>query len=261
MLSSVLSEAPSPWEFGWDALVAIGTLLLAAVTAALAWSTRNLAAKTATEVEHSGRLVEASQRQVAASQEQAGIAQEALAASLEQTRISQLTLNAQVKPVLVDVPVESDVAERIRYPQRGPITGRSGAAYVSADDDEVLISVAFRNAGVGLAMIRGVGLRFRAEISSPSVMISPTNVAAGERGRVSFRAIPGSAAFVPLVSAIKRAEDFSLEVGYTDLTGQQYALTRFDIYFDAMAGAWFVRQVHFQEPGSELPFAGSAPTS
>jgi hypothetical protein len=33
----------SPWEFGWDALVAIGTLALASGTVFLAWTSSNLA--------------------------------------------------------------------------------------------------------------------------------------------------------------------------------------------------------------------------
>ena len=41
---------PSPFEWGWDALVAIGTLALAAATVLLAWSTRRLAAATAQDV-------------------------------------------------------------------------------------------------------------------------------------------------------------------------------------------------------------------
>ena len=37
----------APWEFGWDALVALGTIGLALFTAGLAWSTRSLAAASA----------------------------------------------------------------------------------------------------------------------------------------------------------------------------------------------------------------------
>ncbi|MET7484065.1 hypothetical protein [Streptomyces sp. NPDC005538] len=47
----VVSEtvAHSPWGFGWEALVAIATFLLAAVTVWLAWSTRRLARETAAD--------------------------------------------------------------------------------------------------------------------------------------------------------------------------------------------------------------------
>jgi hypothetical protein len=39
-----------PWEFGWEALVAIGTLSLAVFTGYLGWKTRTLAKSTADEV-------------------------------------------------------------------------------------------------------------------------------------------------------------------------------------------------------------------
>jgi hypothetical protein len=42
--------AVSPWEFGWEALVAIGTLLLALATAYLAFRTATLAKTSETEV-------------------------------------------------------------------------------------------------------------------------------------------------------------------------------------------------------------------
>lgn len=46
-----------PWAFGWDALVAFGTLSLAGVTFFLAWSTRRLAVETATEVQAQWRPI------------------------------------------------------------------------------------------------------------------------------------------------------------------------------------------------------------
>jgi hypothetical protein len=46
-----------PWEFGWEALVAIGTIGLATVTGYLAWTTRGLARETAAEVAAQSRPV------------------------------------------------------------------------------------------------------------------------------------------------------------------------------------------------------------
>jgi hypothetical protein len=46
-----------PWDFGWDALVAIGTISLALVTGYLALSTRQLARETAEEVASGSRPV------------------------------------------------------------------------------------------------------------------------------------------------------------------------------------------------------------
>jgi hypothetical protein len=43
-------HSPPQWTFGWEALVAIGTITLAAVTAGLAWSTRTVAQATRDEI-------------------------------------------------------------------------------------------------------------------------------------------------------------------------------------------------------------------
>jgi hypothetical protein len=50
-------ESVAPWEFGWDALVAIGTLALAIVTGWLAFSTRSLARESAADIKAQWRPV------------------------------------------------------------------------------------------------------------------------------------------------------------------------------------------------------------
>jgi hypothetical protein len=259
----LLVGEPSAWQFGWEALVAIGTLVLALATAALAWSTRNLAGQTTEEVKHSGRLVEESQRQAEAAASQAKATQDALAEAREQTRISQQTLNAQIRPVLIDVPLDLAVEEPMFYPGRDDaVTGHRGAVHVGVSDDEVLISHPVRNAGVGLAMIRGISLEIGTAIGSPPVSIVPANVAPGEHARVSFRMTPGDAAFAPVREVLVRNQSVSVIVAYSDLAGQQMTLSRFDLYYrDRAHWNWEVRQVHLQEPGTEHPFAGSAPLS
>ncbi|MFG2811470.1 COG1361 family protein [Streptomyces massasporeus] len=49
VIEVVIETAAHPWEFGWDALVAIGTLVLAAFTWRLAARTRQLAKETAAD--------------------------------------------------------------------------------------------------------------------------------------------------------------------------------------------------------------------
>jgi hypothetical protein len=56
MLLSGVHE-PSTWEFGWEALVALGTLGLALFTAYLAWTTRRLARTTGEDVRAGSRPV------------------------------------------------------------------------------------------------------------------------------------------------------------------------------------------------------------
>jgi hypothetical protein len=49
--------AVGPWEWGWEAFVAIGTVLLAAATVGLAWSTRGLAKASEAELRAQWRPV------------------------------------------------------------------------------------------------------------------------------------------------------------------------------------------------------------
>lgn len=61
---ALLGAEPSPWTWGWDALVAIGTLTLAIVTAALALVTRGMAAKTSDLARETAEDVRAGARPV-----------------------------------------------------------------------------------------------------------------------------------------------------------------------------------------------------
>ncbi len=54
---SVPPPALSPWDFGWDALVAIATAILAATTAWVAFTTRAVARATRAEVQSQSRPV------------------------------------------------------------------------------------------------------------------------------------------------------------------------------------------------------------
>jgi len=56
-VSTVLTVEAGPWEFGWEALVAIGTIGLAAFTAWLAFTTRRVAKSTRDEVASAWRPV------------------------------------------------------------------------------------------------------------------------------------------------------------------------------------------------------------
>jgi hypothetical protein len=267
-----VAVGPSPWGFGWEALVAIGTLALAGATLLLAISTRSLAKKTAQEVEHTRAQAEAtnaqvseSRRQVEASQEQARIAHEALNAAREQTHLAQLTLSAQIRPVLIDVPLDlGEPSEPVFYAGSDePILVPRGGVHVFANEDGVRISVPLRNAGAGLAMIRGIALEVGEPIPLPATTIQPANVPRGERGRVSFVAGHDH----PRLDAIRAAIEpsygtFSVAVSYSDLAGQHLALSRFDVSFRSEAHMnWEVRQVHLSAAGSDEPFAGSAPVA
>jgi hypothetical protein len=247
--------AATAWSFGWEALVAVGTLLLAIATVLLAASTRRMAGETKEEVSHAAR-------QVQATQEQARIANEALRVANDQMRIAQQTLGAQIRPVLIDVPPDLSIEEPVFYGGvEDRLAGHHGSVHAGATANGVTISLPFRNAGAGLAIIRAVGLRVGAPIPSPPVTIMPANVPVGEKGRINF-ALPLDHPVTRAVQDALRAHgSFSIDVAYTDLAGEQQTISRFDIYYNRQAAwNWQVRQVHHLEPGTDDPFAGSAPS-
>jgi hypothetical protein len=252
----MLLSVASAWSLGWESLVAIGTLLLAIATVLLAASTRRLARETTDEVSHSARHVEAAQ-------EQARIANEALQVANEQTGIAQRTLGAQIRPVLIDMPFEASVQESIFYAGvRDKVPGYRGSVHAGATANGPVISLPVRNAGAGVAIIRGAGLRVGEPIASPPVTITPANLPVGESCRINFAIPLDHPAAEPVQRVIRASGSFSVEVAYTDLAGQQLVVTRFDVYYDPQANwNWQVRQVHHVEPGMDEPFAGSAPTA
>lgn len=261
IVGHLATEAGKPynWEVAGVFGTALGTVLLAAATGALAWTTSEdvratwvLAEVAREEVQHAGSQVTEMKRQVEASQNQVTVSQ-------EQVAVAQHTLQAQIRPVLVDVPLELSIFEPAIFPDRDAIAVSRGAVHVHIGSDEVLVSVPVRNAGAGLAMIRGAEMRTATAHPPAALAIDRPNLPPGEYARVGFRAAVLDPAYGPIVEAM-RAGNFSVVVAYADLAGQQLTHSRFDIYARPMAHTgWEVRQVHLEQPGSGTPFAGSAP--
>ena len=109
-------------------------------------------------------------------------------------------------------------------------------------------------------MIRGAHIRTSlAATETVPVVIDPPNLPPGAQGRLNFRAEPG-----PAFEALRQAfngGNFSVVVAYADLAGEQLTTSRFDVYPRPRPpySDWDVRQVHFEEPGSDSPYAGSGP--
>lgn len=253
MVQSAL-KATTAWSFGWEALVAIATLVLAAVTVVLATATWRMATQT-------GREVSQTAQQVEATQEQARIANDALNVANEQTLIAQRTLAAQIRPLLIDVPAERSTEEELPDSVAAEVSGYRGSIHAEVTGSGIVISLPIRNAGAGLAIIRGVGLLVGEPIPSPPVTIMPANLPPGERGRINFVVRNDHPAANAVHVAVESTRSFVIELGYSDLAGEQLTVTRFDLTYspDSDPG-WQVRQVHHLEPGTEVPFVGSAPT-
>jgi hypothetical protein len=229
------------WEFGWEALVALGTLGLAVGTFVLALATRRLAVSTDKEVKAVGDELDLSRQTLAAVQEQA-------AAARDEVETSRLAAEATIRPVLVGArtakAVRPDIGDvQTAYePVAWPGTNETrnipiGTATAWEDANTIYISVPLRNVGPGVALLRANALTLGDHRVSgvPSLGV----VGPGETTRVQFNVARADDRSVALT---EQSGSFSIEVAYTDAAGGQMSLTRADLQFDR-AGLWYVSQV------------------
>jgi hypothetical protein len=192
-MSAVHSFYVSPWEFGWEALVALATFTLAAVTVVLAWRTSNMASETAD-------LAKSTKEDVA---------------------LSRTAIEGDVRPVLIAVPHGEFVHPTGRnYDIQIPGGGVRGhpdraVVYVQDVDGRLFVSVPARNEGAGIAFVRSGVLDWQgAEL--PGVITS---------GQVPPRAFTRASFGLPAPSlhAVNEAGSLSVRITYTDLAGNIWA--------------------------------------
>jgi hypothetical protein len=178
-----------PWTFGWDALVAIGTLSLAAVTVVL------------------GIVAVLGNR----------TSREALA-------IAQQEQQASMFPLLESVPVEhgkhreETAPELIDYESLGARTTKAAWRYrdvvdVNGEAGGVFFSVPVRNVGPGIARISATRALSVPDVLWTDGVASRALVPPGEYARLNFR-----------LSGIR--EEAYAEVFYSDNSGNQPARLR-----------------------------------
>jgi hypothetical protein len=187
-----------PWEFGWEALVAIATFALAAVTVVLAWRTSKMVSKTAD-------LADFTKQDVA---------------------LSRTAIEAGVRPVLVTVPRGEFVHPmgqnyEVHVPGTGARRGHPDRAVVYVQDvgGRLFVSVPARNSGAGIAFVHeptlewhGAGLT--GEISSAQVPLQELT-----RASFSFQA-DGDA---PTLDSATQVGSLIVKVSYSDLAGNVWA--------------------------------------
>jgi len=225
------------WLIGSQIAVAIGTLVLGAI----AWWTARAASKTAKAAEDQ--------------------------------------VEAQTRPLLIDVgprivqpqqfggvPVQR-LAEEITFEDGYVIRVSSIAGLIAGHgrEDRHYLSIPLRNVGVGIALIEGIALL---EARYPGTTPKP-NVPPGEQTRLNFvvrdtETQDGLSHFRAVVGAGFWDEDYDrpagpmkeppwdgegvigLEVGYTDLAGQQRTRTHLEVRRDRETGRWSMSRVTHQ---------------
>jgi hypothetical protein len=188
----------SRWEFGWEALVAIATFTLAAVTVVLAWRTSNMASETAD-------LAKSTQEDVA---------------------LARNAIEADVRPVLIAVPHGEFVHPNgMNYETRvhGIVRGHPDRAvvYVQDVDGRLFVSVPARNEGAGIAFVRATTLAWQGvdyEGKTTAEQVPPQAFT-----RASFSLAPA-----PTFHAVSEEGSVSVRVEYSDLAGNIWA-TKFTL--------------------------------
>jgi hypothetical protein len=239
-----MESAIDPWSFGWDAVVAIGTLtaacstlILAAVTAWMANETRKVAARTEDEVK---------------------AVRDQSKAARDEVEISRAALETSTRPILVAVPPGVYIRESAPHSFIGQPD--QAAVQVATNRTVVRCDVPIRNAGNGLALITGVEFRWPDEEFAHgwTSQISATVVAPGELTRVAHqREFDSKEDAENAVVYAMQVGSFSLGASYTDISGGQKSFTLLDVQWREPESVWRVERTELYEPGAETPFASS----
>jgi hypothetical protein len=232
------------WLQDWAPLaewvVAAATLGLAGATFKLATKTSQLAGSTTREIEISTQTLEEVQRQAASAERQVGVSQDTLAATF--------------RPVLLDVTPDwagfpTGFVEEFQY-DRGPYVTLAPANRSRVDfmqgSGRVFVSVPVRNAGEGIAFITTTAVRWSAE-NETSGKPASASIAPGQVTRIRY-SIDEDAT---LINAVHQYGSISAIVVYEDLGGNVWN-TRLDLSRgERNPNAWYVAQVFVKRHGAD----------
>jgi hypothetical protein len=184
-----------PWAFGWEALVAIATFALAAVTVVLAWRTSRMASETADLAKY----------------------------TKEDVALARTAIEADIRPVLVAVPRGEFLhPQGTNYEVRvqGIVRGHPDRAvvYVQEVDGRLFVSVPARNEGAGIAFVRSAaliwqGVDYDGEMTAEQV---PSQAFT----RASFSLHPA-----PTFHVVSEAGSVAVRIEYSDLAGNIWSST------------------------------------
>jgi hypothetical protein len=236
--------APVAWDSLWtiEGLVSLGTILLAAATAILAWRTSSMAGKTAQLAELTEKELGAILEQVQVSREQAEIARQEVA-------VSRSAFEGTVRPVLVGVPRDlymTEAGRRSKFftggDERVEVPGTSAerrfadpaTVFAEAAGEQTFVSVPFRNAGAGIAFIRGGWFLWTEPDDMRAGEWSAAAVPTDEIVRVSFSLAYDEGG--PTIEQLNGYGTFSILAHYSDLAGNIWS-SRLDVNRD-VGGHW-----------------------
>lgn len=182
------------WNWiGWNALVAIGTLGLAGVTAILAGFTLKAVRESREAIKLQGREVDAVEKQTAALVEQTQAVSQQAEATQRQAEVSAAALASSARPVLVGAIAPAVITnlgeldgtprdlEPVTYPGDYSVPVRPLAVHYEERGELVYLSFCVRNIGSGVAFVRRIALLTRTPYP---LRISPPIIPPNETARV-----------------------------------------------------------------------------
>ena len=191
--------------------------------------------------------------------EQSEAVKDQAVAAREEVALSRAALEASRRPVLVSVPLglyASDTGDSIMRIRTDP-----GAIAFYQSEDRLTLSVPLRNAGDGLAFVRGIDIVWPRPDEVPGFWIGSASVTVIAPGELT--AITNSTALESeelARSALERLQTigvFSIEARYSDIAGAQETITRVDVQRPDTDPSWRVTRTRLFRPGEAEPFASS----
>jgi hypothetical protein len=231
-----------------EGLVAVGTIALAFVTGVLAAATlrmasqtKSLAKSTQSEVKTVGEEIELSRESLHAMRDQAE-------STRDQARFAQMALEATFRPILISVPaywpnLKIGGKEVFSY-ENGPLveidpTRRHSVDYRTSGDS-IFVSMLVRNAGPGIAFIKGTTFHWRV-LEGVTGTFSNGIVPPGEPARLLFSLLPDGSDDPLTPEVLANYGSFTIWVVYEDLGGHEWR-TELDVQ-RRDDERWVVRQV------------------
>jgi hypothetical protein len=220
----------------------------AIVTAVMAWYTRSLARRTRDMAEFTKTEVEAVVRQGAAIEMQA-------AATVDQVRLAQSALSAQVQPWLA---LGDAIDVRSTLVLNMPFVGSVPPLVVNAAPDRLRVSLAVRNVGNGLAIIDSfesylIGWSDPREadalISFTRASVARPVLPPGEQARVDYdvQLERWSTDLDKITHRDRNYGEFGVDVVYGDVLGERRTRVRVQIAGTA-DNKWVVHRLDYYTP-------------
>jgi hypothetical protein len=169
-------------------------------------------------------------------------------------RISELTLQEQRRPVLVDSR-EQDIAQSVGFVDDRRLTVPGGGAGIEATGDVLYLAISLRNVGAGIAVLQGwwaaegfVTAPTRSPIEDFLPLTRDQYIPSGDVGlwQAALRE-PADPLRMTLSRVASQRHPFTIDLLYTDQVGGQRTISRFGIrpgddggWLAAVARHWYL---------------------